>query len=63
MPQLSKWVEVESIPEFLGGRSHGTLIDDVGPWSDPEVLDKVRAQHEGAHMWLVGWLVGWLGGM
>mmetsp|Transcript_10482 Transcript_10482/g.18328 ORF Transcript_10482/g.18328 Transcript_10482/m.18328 type:complete len:524 (-) Transcript_10482:635-2206(-) len=35
---LLKWVDIDSIPVWLGGKSHGSLIDDIGPWSDPEVL-------------------------
>lgn len=38
MPELLKWVDIENIPEYLGGKSKGTLLDDVGPWSDKKLL-------------------------
>ncbi|KAG2453492.1 hypothetical protein HYH02_001712 [Chlamydomonas schloesseri] len=38
MEALLKHMEIENIPEFLGGQSRGTLLDDVGPWSDPELM-------------------------
>lgn len=38
MPALEKWVARENIPTFLGGKSAGTLVDDVGPWSDSELV-------------------------
>lgn len=30
MPSLLKWIDIENIPEFLGGKSKGSLLDDVG---------------------------------
>ncbi len=52
----------------MGGWLGGWVVCDPWPWSDPEVLDKVRAHHDGAHLWLggwvvVGWVVGWVGGL
>eukprot|EP00878_Enallax_costatus_P021465 GHUV01022722.1.p1 GENE.GHUV01022722.1~~GHUV01022722.1.p1 ORF type:complete len:454 (+),score=138.54 GHUV01022722.1:1181-2542(+) len=41
---LLEWIDAENLPEWLGGRSQGTLIDDIGPWSDPEVLRKLEGQ-------------------
>eukprot|EP00775_Hariotina_reticulata_P010356 gene10356-10514_t len=41
---LLEWVDAENLPEWLGGKSKGTLLDDVGPWSDPEVLRKMEGQ-------------------
>lgn len=41
MKDLLEWVEMDSIPSWLGGQSNGTLLDDVGPWSDREVLKKL----------------------
>ncbi len=35
---LLEWVDAEHLPEWLGGKSKGTLLDDVGPWSDPGKL-------------------------
>ena len=39
---LLEWVDADCLPEWLGGRSKGTLLDDVGPWSDPEVLRRME---------------------
>lgn len=41
---LLEWIDAENLPEWLGGKSQGTLIDDIGPWSDPEVLRKLEGQ-------------------
>lgn len=41
---LLEWIDAEDLPEWLGGKSQGTLIDDIGPWSDPEVLRKLEGQ-------------------
>jgi len=38
VPGLLKHVDVESLPDWLGGKSKGSLIDDVGPWSDPPLV-------------------------
>jgi hypothetical protein len=35
-------VDPDNLPEWLGGRSKGTLLDDVGPWSDPDTLHKIE---------------------
>jgi hypothetical protein len=39
---LLQWIEPDNLPEWLGGRSKGTLLDDCGPWSDPEVLRRLE---------------------
>jgi hypothetical protein len=41
---LLEWVAPENLPEWLGGTSRGTLLDDCGPWSDPEVLRRMEGQ-------------------
>ncbi len=38
---LKVWIDDENLLEYLGGSSKGTLLDDVGPWSDPAVLTKL----------------------
>ncbi|KAL4418792.1 hypothetical protein ABPG77_005506 [Micractinium sp. CCAP 211/92] len=43
MKLLLKYVDAENIPEYLGGKSKGSLIDDVGPWKDPSILALVEA--------------------
>lgn len=30
-----------NLPDWLGGKSTGTLIDDIGPWSDLELCSKI----------------------
>eukprot|EP01026_Neomeris_dumetosa_P016848 TRINITY_DN16432_c0_g1_i1.p1 TRINITY_DN16432_c0_g1~~TRINITY_DN16432_c0_g1_i1.p1 ORF type:complete len:492 (+),score=55.57 TRINITY_DN16432_c0_g1_i1:112-1587(+) len=35
LPSLLEYVDVDSIPQYLGGTSNYTLVDDVGPWNDP----------------------------
>lgn len=41
IPTLLRWVDAESLPEYLGGTSKATLLDDAGPWQDPKVLAQV----------------------
>ena len=43
MPSLLKWVDKESIPEYLGGTSKHTLLDDAGPWQDPRLVSEIEA--------------------
>lgn len=43
MKLLLKYVDADNIPDYLGGKSKGSLIDDVGPWKDPETLAQVEA--------------------
>ncbi|KDD73627.1 CRAL/TRIO domain-containing protein, partial [Helicosporidium sp. ATCC 50920] len=42
MPDLLKWVDEDSIPAYLGGKSKGSLVDDIGPWQDPAVIAAVE---------------------
>lgn len=44
LPALLKWIDIENIPEYLGGQSAGTLIDDVGPWKDPELIKQFSSE-------------------
>lgn len=41
MDELTKFVDVESIPEYMGGKCRNTLLDDPGPWNDQEVLSRL----------------------
>lgn len=41
---LLEWIDADNLPDWLGGRSKGTLLDDVGPWSDPDVLRRMEGQ-------------------
>ena len=42
MPSLLKWVDPENIPRYLGGTSDATLIDDAGPWNDPQLRAEIE---------------------
>lgn len=46
LPALKEWIDEESIPEYLGGKSKGTLVDDVGPWKDPELVKEVEMEKD-----------------
>ncbi len=38
---LLQWIEPENLPEYLGGTSKATLLDDAGPWQDPKIIAEV----------------------
>ena len=38
---LLQWIEPENLPEYLGGTSKATLLDDAGPWQDPKIMAEV----------------------
>ncbi|GMH34099.1 hypothetical protein BSKO_01933 [Bryopsis sp. KO-2023] len=46
LPALKKWIDEENIPEYLGGKSKGTLVDDVGPWQDEELIRELELENE-----------------
>ncbi|CAL8462059.1 g1590 [Coccomyxa elongata] len=50
VPALLKWVDAENLPEYLGGTSKATLLDDAGPWQDPKILAQVEANNERARL-------------
>lgn len=41
LPSLLKWADAENLPEYLGGTSKATLLDDAGPWNDHEILQVI----------------------
>lgn len=43
MKLLLRHIDIENIPDYLGGKSKGSLIDDVGPWKDPTILAMIEA--------------------
>lgn len=43
---LLKWVDEENLPVFLGGKSQGSLLDDIGPWSDAELCEQIGVNIE-----------------
>ncbi|GIL98488.1 hypothetical protein Vretimale_3847 [Volvox reticuliferus] len=46
MDALLKHMEIDAIPEFLGGNSTGTLLDDVGPWNNAELMARLQIDLE-----------------
>ena len=44
MPELVRWVDPENIPSYLGGKSQGSLLDDLGPWHDPAIIKEIDSQ-------------------
>lgn len=42
MPSLLKYIDPENIPRYLGGTSDATLIDDAGPWNDPQIRAEIE---------------------
>ena len=55
---LLQWIEPENLPEYLGGTSKATLLDDAGPWQDPKIVAEVRQSSQllGAHALNPAWL-------
>lgn len=43
---LFRYIDPENVLEYLGGKSKGTLVDDLGPWNDPEMVAEVMRDHE-----------------
>ena len=43
---LLKWIDEENIPTFLGGKSDGSLVDDIGPWNNQELCHKIGVDIE-----------------
>ncbi len=41
-----KWVDEENLPTWLGGKSEGSLLADIGPWSDPELCQRIGVDVE-----------------
>ena len=46
LSELTRWVAPENIPQYLGGKSQGSLLDDVGPWHDEALRAEIDAQRE-----------------
>lgn len=44
LPELTRWVDLENIPTYLGGKSQGSLLDDVGPWHDLALRKEIELQ-------------------
>lgn len=45
---LLKYVERDNLPEYLGGTSKSTLLDDVGPWQQQNLIDEINADYRAA---------------
>ena len=33
-----------NLPEYLGGTSRATLLDDAGPWQDPKIVAEINSE-------------------
>ena len=42
LPSLLKYIDPENLPRYLGGTSDATLIDDAGPWNDPQIRAEIE---------------------
>lgn len=42
-PTLLQHIDADNLPEYLGGRSKATLLDDAGPWNDTRLLEQIEA--------------------
>ncbi|KAK9838539.1 hypothetical protein WJX81_006074 [Elliptochloris bilobata] len=40
---LLEWIEPANLPDYLGGTSRATLLDDAGPWQDPGIVAEIEA--------------------
>ena len=47
LPMLLRWVDKDNLPEYLGGTSKATLLDDLGPWQDPKIVAELDAERTG----------------
>lgn len=47
MSVLRHWIDEDAIPEYLGGMSKGTLIDDIGPWRTEPLLKEIDTERSG----------------
>ena len=45
---LLKYVDEQNLPEYLGGSSKATLLDDAGPWQDTELIAEIDAEYKAA---------------
>ncbi|KAK9819593.1 hypothetical protein WJX72_000104 [[Myrmecia] bisecta] len=45
LPALLHWVDADCLPEYLGGTSKATLLDDKGPWNDPDTVAEIDANY------------------
>mmetsp|Transcript_6253 Transcript_6253/g.17959 ORF Transcript_6253/g.17959 Transcript_6253/m.17959 type:complete len:678 (-) Transcript_6253:181-2214(-) len=41
---LLQHIAAENLPEYLGGKSKATLLDDAGPWNDQAIVDQIDAE-------------------
>ena len=48
-PELLKHVDPENLPEYLGGTSKATLLDDCGPWNNDAVNQAASLERALSH--------------
>lgn len=41
---LLQHIDAANLPEYLGGDSRATLLDDAGPWNDPHLVEQIEAE-------------------
>lgn len=41
---LLQYIDKDNLPEYLGGSSKATLLDDAGPWNDQGLIDEIDAE-------------------
>ncbi|KAK9819422.1 hypothetical protein WJX74_001938 [Apatococcus lobatus] len=46
---LLRWVDAENLPEYLGGTSKSTLLDDTGPWNNDAVNQAASLERALSH--------------
>ena len=42
MATLLKYVDIEQLPDFVGGKCTAPLEDDFGPWNGFEIVDGLK---------------------
>ena len=45
---ILKYIDKDNVPEYLGGNSKATLLDDVGPWKDKKLIEEIDADYRAA---------------
>lgn len=46
LPVVLKYADAECIPEYLGGKSKASLLDDIGPWNDENLIAEIDGDYD-----------------
>jgi len=46
LPVVLKYADAECIPEYLGGKSKASLLDDIGPWNDGNLIAEIEGDYD-----------------